>query len=162
MADDTLFDDPSAHVLEGMRDATAVFVNSGSLCRTVICVVLLAGCPELEHCHGEKRSNPNLTSETRHSIPLSSAGGKEHRAVMLQHLETIQVIMNAFVEEDYELAKGLTELHLGFLYIGRQWPLSNRGISRLPIMTWLRHIMKRLRSWRALFRQKTSSRSCTL
>ena len=33
---------------------------------------------------------------------------------MLQHLETIQVIMNALVEEDYELARGLTELHLGF------------------------------------------------
>jgi hypothetical protein len=33
---------------------------------------------------------------------------------MLQHLETIQVIMNALVEEDYELARGLTESHLGF------------------------------------------------
>jgi len=33
---------------------------------------------------------------------------------MLQHLETMQVIMNALVEEDYELARGLTELHLGF------------------------------------------------
>ncbi len=33
---------------------------------------------------------------------------------MLQHLETIQVIVNALVEEDYELAQGLTELHLGF------------------------------------------------
>jgi Cytochrome C' len=32
--------------------------------------------------------------------------GREHRAVMLQHLETIQVIVNALVEEDYELAKG--------------------------------------------------------
>ena len=35
-------------------------------------------------------------------------------AVMLQHLETIQAIVNALVEEDYELAKGLTESHLGF------------------------------------------------
>jgi hypothetical protein len=33
---------------------------------------------------------------------------------MLQHLETIQVIVNALVEEDYEMAKGLTESHLGF------------------------------------------------
>ena len=33
---------------------------------------------------------------------------------MLQHLETIQVIVNALVEEDYGLARGLTELHLGF------------------------------------------------
>jgi hypothetical protein len=45
---------------------------------------------------------------------LSSSAGKEHRAVMLQHLETIQVIVNALVEEDYELARGLTEAHLGF------------------------------------------------
>lgn len=33
---------------------------------------------------------------------------------MLQHLETVQVIVNALVDEDYELAKGLTESHLGF------------------------------------------------
>jgi hypothetical protein len=33
---------------------------------------------------------------------------------MLQHLETIQVIVSALVDEDYELARGLTELHLGF------------------------------------------------
>ena len=58
--------------------------------------------------------NPILTSDIRHPIPLSSPGAKEHRAVMLQHLETIQVIVNALVEEDYELARGLTESHLGF------------------------------------------------
>ena len=34
--------------------------------------------------------------------------------MMLQHLETIQVIVNALVEEDYELARGLTDLHVGF------------------------------------------------
>jgi hypothetical protein len=34
--------------------------------------------------------------------------------VMLQHLESIQVIVNALVEENYELAKGLTESHMGF------------------------------------------------
>ncbi len=34
--------------------------------------------------------------------------------MMLQHLETIQVIVNALVEEDYDLAEGLTESHLGF------------------------------------------------
>ena len=33
---------------------------------------------------------------------------------MLQHLETMQVIVGALVEEDCELAKGLTESHLGF------------------------------------------------
>jgi len=80
----------------------------------VLCVVVTGGCTEVEHRHGEQQSNPYLTSDTRHPIPLSSPAGKEHRAVMLQHLETIQVIVNALVEEDYELAKGLTESHLGF------------------------------------------------
>ena len=87
------------------------------LCGTalaVLCVVLSAGCTEVTPRHGEQRSNPYLPSDTRHPIPLSSPAGKEHRAVMLQHLETIQVIVNALVEEDYELAKGLTESHLGF------------------------------------------------
>jgi len=76
--------------------------------------VFSVGCTEVEHRHGEERPNPYLSPDTRHPIPLSSSAGKEHRAVMLQHLETVQVIMNALVEEDYELAKGLTESHLGF------------------------------------------------
>jgi hypothetical protein len=80
----------------------------------VLCIVLSAGCSEVDRLHGEQRSIPYLTSDTRQSIPLSPSAGKEHRAVMLQHLETIQVIVNALVEEDYELAKGLTESHLGF------------------------------------------------
>jgi hypothetical protein len=80
----------------------------------VLCFLLSAGCTKVDHRHGEERSNPILTSDVRHPIPLSAAAGTEHRAVMLQHLETIQVIMNALVDEDYELAKGLTETHLGF------------------------------------------------
>ena len=86
----------------------------GGVALGVLCVVLSAGCTEVEHRHGEQRSNPYLTSDTRHPIPLSSADAKEHRAVMLQHLETIQMIVNGLVEEDYELARGLTESHLGF------------------------------------------------
>jgi hypothetical protein len=73
-----------------------------------------AACSEAERRHDEQPSIPYLTSDSRHPIPLSPSAGKEHRAVMLQHLETMQVIMNALVEEDYELARGLTELHLGF------------------------------------------------
>ena len=80
----------------------------------VLCVAVWAGCTEVGHRHGEQRPNPYLTSDTRQPIPLPPSAGKEHRAVMLQHLETIQVIVNALVEEDYELAKGLTETHLGF------------------------------------------------
>ncbi|MEP6892102.1 MAG: hypothetical protein ABI955_15540, partial [Nitrospirota bacterium] len=73
-----------------------------------------AGCSEAERRHDEQQSIPHLTSDSRHPIPLPPSAGKEHRAVMLQHLETIQVIVNALVDEDYGLARGLTELHLGF------------------------------------------------
>lgn len=86
----------------------------GGAALVVLSVVLSAGCSEVDHRHTEQVPNPYLTSDTRHPIPLSSSARKEHRAVMLQHLETIQVIVNALVEEDYELAKGLTESHLGF------------------------------------------------
>jgi len=80
----------------------------------VLCVVLSVGCTEVVHRHGEQQPNPYPTPDTRQSIVLSSSAEKEHRAVMLQHLESIQVIMNALVEEDYDLAKGMTESHLGF------------------------------------------------
>jgi hypothetical protein len=80
----------------------------------ILCIALSAACTKTEPRHSEEQSIPYLTSDSRHPIPLSPSAGKEHRAVMLQHLETMQVIVNALVEEDYELARGLTELHLGF------------------------------------------------
>lgn len=79
-----------------------------------LCIGLSAGCSEVEHRHDEQRPNPYLTPDSRHPVALSPSAEKEHRAVMLQHLETIQTIVNALVEEDYEVAKGLTESHLGF------------------------------------------------
>ena len=84
-----------------------------------LCLVLSTGCSKASLFHGQQRSNPYLTSDTRHPIPLSPTAGREHRAVMLQHLETIQLIINALVEEDYELARGLTESHVGF-FVHRQ------------------------------------------
>lgn len=86
----------------------------GRVALGVLCIVLSAGCSEAERRHDEQQSISHLTSDSRHPIPLSPSAGKEHRAVMLQHLETIQVIMTALIDEDYELARGLTELHLGF------------------------------------------------
>lgn len=77
-------------------------------------ISLSAGCTGGAPAHTVARPNPYLTPDTRYSIPLSSPAGKEHRAVMLQHLETIQAIVNALVEEDYELAQGLAESHLGY------------------------------------------------
>lgn len=79
-----------------------------------LCALVFTSCSEVEHRPEAHRPDPILTSDTRQAIPLSASAGKEHRAVMLQHLETVQVIVNALVDEDYELAKGLTESHLGF------------------------------------------------
>lgn len=92
----------------------AGFIAYGAILLGGLCPVLFAGCTQMERQREDQRPNPYLTPDTRHPISLSSTGAKEHRAVMLQHLETIQVIVNALVEEDYELAKGLTESHLGF------------------------------------------------
>jgi len=89
----------------------AVLLRGVLLC---VCAVVAAGCADTGQAHRATPPNPYLTPDTRHSIPFSSSTGKEHRAVMLQHLETIQVIVSALVEEDYELAQGLTEMHLGF------------------------------------------------
>lgn len=86
----------------------------GRVALGVLCIALSFGCSEAERRYDEQPSIPYLTSESRHPIPLSPSAEKEHRAVMLQHLETIQLIVNALVEEDYELARGLTESHLGF------------------------------------------------
>ena len=96
----------------------------------ILCVLVFAGCTKGEHRHGEQRSSPILTSDVRQPVPLSPAAGTEHRAVMLQHLESIQVIMNALVEEDYELAKGLTETHLGF-FMHRQ-AMANQQPEHFP------------------------------
>jgi hypothetical protein len=82
--------------------------------QALLCVMVAAGCADVGQRHREAHPNPYLTSDTRHPIPLSTSAGKEHRAVMLQHLETIQAIVNALVVEDYELAQGLAESHLGY------------------------------------------------
>ncbi len=52
--------------------------------------------------------------DTRVLIGISAETSRQHRAVMLQHLETIQAILAALVEEDFERAQGLSEAHLGF------------------------------------------------
>ena len=86
----------------------------GRVALGILCMAASAACSEAEHRQDEQPSIPYLTSDSRHPLPLSLSAEKEHRAVMLQHLETMQVIMNALIEEDYELARGLTESHLGF------------------------------------------------
>lgn len=60
--------------------------------------------------------------DTRRHVPIPPQAGKEHRAVMLQHLETVQAIVAALAEEDFERAKGLTEVHQSFFALRQSWP----------------------------------------
>lgn len=79
-----------------------------------------SGCAERAGTpgHGQPTEFVDVMGEPmpdmRQPIALSPAAGKEHRAVMLQHLETVQAIVAALADEDFERAKGLTETHLGF------------------------------------------------
>lgn len=78
------------------------------------CAMMISACTETTRRQEAQHPQSILISDTRQSISLPSASAKEHRAVMLQHLESVQAIINALAEEKYELAKGLTESHLGF------------------------------------------------
>ena len=63
-------------------------IRPGKVALGVLCAVLSAGCTEAERRHEEPQSAiPFLTSDSKHPIPLSLSAEKEHRAVMLQHLE---------------------------------------------------------------------------
>lgn len=87
--------------------------------QAVIPFLLLAmftstGCAEQKPAPRTVGVTPVHLPDVRTLIALSTEARQEHRAVMLQHLETIQAIVAALAEEDYRLAQGLTEAHLGF------------------------------------------------
>ncbi len=75
--------------------------------------ILVTGCAEQKPV-SPAGVTPVHLPDVRAPIPLGAEARQEHRAVMLQHLETIQAIVAALAEEDYRLAQGLTESHLGF------------------------------------------------
>lgn len=75
--------------------------------------MLVTGCAE-EKSVSSAGVTPVHLPDVRTPISLEADARQEHRAVMLQHLETIQAIVAALAEEDYRLAQGLTESHLGF------------------------------------------------
>lgn len=52
--------------------------------------------------------------DTRESIGLTPQSRREHRTVMLQHLESLEQIVAALSREDFKMAQGLTENHVGF------------------------------------------------
>ncbi len=85
-----------------------------------LCSVVGMGCvnhpaPESHpHAHDRGASAIATIQDTRDTIPLDENAAREHRAVMLQHLESLQQIVEAMSRKDFERAGGLTELHLGF------------------------------------------------
>lgn len=76
-------------------------------------VALLWGCTHAEEVKVQDHYVVDIP-DTRFTIGVSGEASRQHRTVMLQHLETIQAIVAALVEEDFERAQGLTEAHLGF------------------------------------------------
>ncbi len=88
----------------------------------VVAAACLIGCSEVEYVQSGQQTQPPLMPDTREPIPLSASAGQEHRTVMLQHLETIQVIVNALAEENYDLARGLTESHVSFFRQRQPFP----------------------------------------
>lgn len=75
--------------------------------------VLWSGCadrqklPEAPPLMGE-------VPDTRTPIRLPPEADRAVREVMMQHLETVQVLVGALAEEDFGLAKGVMEAHIGF------------------------------------------------
>jgi hypothetical protein len=85
----------------------------------LLAIPLLSSALAVSSCADKKPNGaavaPAVTMpDARAPIGLSAEAGKVHRDVMLQHLETVQAIVAALAEEDYERAQGLTEAHLGF------------------------------------------------
>ena len=80
----------------------------------LVVILLATGCAEQKSASSASGVRPVHLPDVRTPIPLGTEARQEHRAVMLQHLETIQAIVAALAEEDYRLAQGLTESHLGF------------------------------------------------
>ncbi len=80
----------------------------------VLLFLLASGCAERKSAPDIGGTMPAHLPDVRTPILLEADARQEHRAVMLQHLETIQAIVAALAEEDYTLAQGLTETHLGF------------------------------------------------
>ncbi len=80
----------------------------------LVVILLATGCAEQKSTSSESGVRPVHLPDVRAPLPLGTDARQEHRAVMLQHLETIQAIVAALADEDYRLAQGLTESHLGF------------------------------------------------
>lgn len=91
-----------------------MWLNGGAWILTLAAIIPIGGC--VDHGVGSQRRDPPPVHlpDVRTPVRLDAEARQEHRAVMLQHLETVQAIVAALADEDYRLAQGLTETHLGF------------------------------------------------
>jgi len=82
------------------------------------CCLVIVGCAVLSTagCNHDQLKPYELGSvpDTRTPIHLPEEADRAHREIMMQHLETAQVLVGALADGDYELAKGVTEAHIGF------------------------------------------------
>ncbi|HEX9743498.1 MAG TPA: hypothetical protein VGA17_12000 [Nitrospiraceae bacterium] len=82
------------------------------------CCFLIVGCAVFwtAGCNHDKSKPYELgdVPDTRIPIHLPAEADRAHREVMMMHLETVQVLMAALADEDFKLALGVTEAHLGF------------------------------------------------
>ena len=76
--------------------------------RGLLLAVALFGCAETG---GPLMINP---PDQRETIRLTPEAHTQARSVMLQHLESVQQVVDAVVREDFGSAQRLTEAHLGF------------------------------------------------
>jgi hypothetical protein len=87
--------------------------SAGLAVFSVALLAVLWGCTHADEIKGQDHHLADIP-DTRVPVGISPEAGRQHRSVMLQHLETIQAIVDALVDEDFERAQGLTEAHLGF------------------------------------------------
>lgn len=87
-------------------------------------VVALAGAAAAGCADGARTPLVTLPDQ-RETIVLSPQAQKQARKVMLQHLETVQLVVEALGREDFVMAQRLTESHLGF-FMHRQAMLEQK------------------------------------
>jgi hypothetical protein len=94
-----------------MEELHMTTLMRGSCCVIAGCALLwAAGCGH----HESKPEMPADVPDARTPIHLPAEADRQHREVMMMHLETVQVLTGALAEGDYDLAKGVMEAHLGF------------------------------------------------
>lgn len=92
----------------------------------VVLHLAVSGC-----VHEESASyTPGDIPDTRTPVRLPAEADRAHRDVMMMHLETVQVLTGALADGDFELAKGVTEAHLGFF--ARRHVVARQKMESIP------------------------------